>query len=173
MTLPPLPSSPPFTGALSFIVCLAAALDYLDDGNAYAALACVTHLPPPARHKPEALAIEVSSYLMLGHITAAHAIAQEAALAFDRQTAALSATAGKTVAPETLRELANASHIITGMINMIAETVSETHLETGNENGNETGNASGPRIGSLIGSDITSEMVAEAPPQAERVRWVS
>ena len=169
MTLPPLPSSPPFTGALSFIVCLAAALDYLDDGNAYAALACVNHLPPPARHKPEALAIEVSSYLMLGHITAAHAIAQEAALAFDRQTAALSATAGKTLAPETLRELANASHIITGMINMIAETLSETHLETGNE----TGNASGPRIGSRIESDITSEMVAEAPPQAERVRWVS
>jgi hypothetical protein len=169
MTLPPLPSSPPFTGALSFIVCLAAALDYLDDGNAYAALACVNHLPPAARHKPEALAIEVSSYLMLGHITAAHAIAQEAALAFDRQTAALSATAGKTLAPETLRELANASHIITGMINMIAETLSETHLETGNE----TGNASGPRIGSRIESDITSEMVAEAPPQAERVRWVS
>jgi hypothetical protein len=169
MTLPPLPSSPPFTGALSFIVCLAAALDYLDDGNAYAALACVNHLPPAARHKPEALAIEVSSYLMLGHITAAHAIAQEAALAFDRQTAALSATAGKTLAPETLRELANASHIITGMINMIAETLSETQLETGNE----TGNASGHRIGNLIESDITSEMVAEAPPQAERVRWVS
>jgi hypothetical protein len=169
MTLPPLPSSPPFTGALSFIVCLAAALDYLDDGNAYAALACVNHLPPAARHKPEALAIEVSSYLMLGHITAAHAIAQEAALAFDRQTAALSATAGKTLAPETLRELANASHIITGMINMIAETLSETQLETGNE----TGNASGHRIGNLIESDITSEMVAEAPPQAEGVRWVS
>jgi hypothetical protein len=169
MTLPPLPSSPPFTGALSFIVCLAAALDYLDDGNAYAALACVNHLPPAARHKPEALAIEVSSYLMLGHITAAHAIAQEAALAFDRQTAALSATAGKTLAPETLRELANASHIITGMINMIAETLSETQLETGNE----TGNASGHRIGNLSESDITSEMVAEAPPQAERVRWVS
>jgi hypothetical protein len=144
-------------------------LDYLDDGNAYAALACVNHLPPPARHKPEALAIEVSSYLMLGHITAAHAIAQEAALAFDRQTAALSATAGKTLAPETLRELANASHIITGMINMIAETLSETQLETGNE----TGNASGHRIGNLSESDITSEMVAEAPPQAERVRWVS
>jgi hypothetical protein len=169
MTLPPLPSSPPFTGALSFIVCLAAALDYLDDGNAYAALACVNHLPPAARHKPEALAIEVSSYLMLGHITAAHAIAQEAALAFDRQTAALSATAGKTLAPETLRELANASHIITGMINMIAETLSETQLETGNE----TGNASGHRIGNLSESDITSEMVAEAPPQAEGVRWVS
>jgi hypothetical protein len=169
MILPPLPSSPPFTGALSFIVCLAAALDYLDDGNAYAALACVNHLPPAARHKPEALAIEVSSYLMLGHITAAHAIAQEAALAFDRQTAALSATAGKTLAPETLRELANASHIITGMINMIAETLSETQLETGNE----TGNASGHRIGNLSESDITSEMVAEAPPQAERVRWVS
>jgi hypothetical protein len=106
---------------------------------------------------------------MLGHITAAHAIAQEAALAFDRQTAALSATAGKTLAPETLRELANASHIITGMINMIAETLSETQLETGNE----TGNASGHRIGNLSESDITSEMVAEAPPQAERVRWVS
>lgn len=169
MTLPPLPSSPPFTGALSFIVCLAAALDYLDDGNAYAALACVNHLPPPARHKPEALAIEVSSYLMLGHITAAHAIAQEAALAFDRQTAALSATAGKTVAPETLRELANASHIITGMINMIAETLSETHLETESEFGSEFGSP----IGSEFGSEITTERVAEASPQGERVRWVS
>ena len=169
MTLPPLPSSPPFTGALSFIVCLAAALDYLDDGNAYAALACVNHLPPPARHKPEALAIEVSSYLMLGHINAAHAIAQEAALAYDRQTAALSATAGKTVAPETLRELANASHIITGMLNMIAETLSETHLETASEFGSEFGSP----IGSEFGSEITTERVAEASPQGERVRWVS
>lgn len=169
MTLPPLPSSPPFTGALSFIVCLAAALDYLDDGNAYAALACVNHLPPPARHKPEALAIEVSSYLMLGHINAAHAIAQEAALAYDRQTAALSATAGKTVAPETLRELANASHIITGMINMIAETLSETHLETASEFGSEFGSP----IESEFGSEITTERVAEASPQGERVRWVS
>jgi hypothetical protein len=144
-------------------------LDYLDDGNAYAALACVNHLPPPARHKPEALAIEVSSYLMLGHITAAHAIAQEAALAFDRQTAALSATAGKTVAPETLRELANASHIITGMINMIAETVSETHLETASEFGSEFGSP----IEREFGSEITTERVAEASPQGERVRWVS
>jgi hypothetical protein len=144
-------------------------LDYLDDGNAYAALACVNHLPPPARHKPEALAIEVSSYLMLGHINAAHAIAQEAALAFDRQTAALSATAGKTVAPETLRELANASHIITGMINMIAETVSETHLETASEFGSEFGSP----IESEFGSEITTERVAEASPQGERVRWVS
>lgn len=169
MTLPPLPSSPPFTGALSFIVCLAAALDYLDDGNAYAALACVNHLPPPARHKPEALAIEVSSYLMLGHINAAHAIAQEAALAFDRQTAALSATAGKTVAPETLRELANASHIITGMINMIAETLSETHLETESEFGSPIES----EFGSEFGSEITTERVAEASPQGERVRWVS
>ena len=169
MTLPPLPSSPPFTGALSFIVCLAAALDYLEDGNAYAALACVNHLPPPARHKPEALAIEVSSYLMLGHINAAHAIAQEAALAFDRQTAALSATAGKTVAPEILRELANASHIITGMINMIAETLSETHLETESEFGSEFGSP----IESEFGSEITTERVAEASPQGERVRWVS
>lgn len=169
MTLPPLPSSPPFTGALSFIVCLAAALDYLDDGNAYAALACVNHLPPSARHKPEALAIEVSSYLMLGHITAAHAIAQEAALAFDRHTAALSATAGKTLAPETLRELANASHIITGMINMIAETLSETHLETESEFGSEFGSP----IESEFGSEITTERVAEASPQGERVRWVS
>ena len=169
MTLPPLPSSPPVTGALSFIVCLAAALDYLDDGNAYAALACVNHLPPPARHKPEALAIEVSSYLMLGHINAAHAIAQEAALAFDRQTAALSATAGKTVAPETLRELANASHIITGMINMIAETLSETHLETESEFGSPIES----EFGSEFGSEITTERVAEASPQGERVRWVS
>lgn len=169
MTLPPLPSSPPFTGALSFIVCLAAALDYLDDGNAYAALACVNHLPPPARHKPEALAIEVSSYLMLGHINAAHAIAQEAALAYDRQTAALSATAGKTVAPETLRELANASHIITGMINMIAETLSETHLETESEFGSPIES----EFGSEFGSEITTERVAEASPQGERVRWVS
>lgn len=169
MTLPPLPSSPPFTGALSFIVCLAAALDYLDDGNAYAALACVNHLPPPARHKPEALAIEVSSYLMLGHVNAAHAIAQEAALAFDRQTAALSATAGKTVAPETLRELANASHIITGMINMIAETVSETHLETASEFGSPIES----EFESEFGSEITTERVAEASPQGERVRWVS
>ena len=169
MTLPPLPSSPPFTGALSFIVCLAAALDYLDDGNAYAALACVNHLPPPARHKPEALAIEVSSYLMLGHINAAHAIAQEAAPAFDRQTAALSATAGKTVAPETLRELANASHIITGMINMIAETLSETHLETESEFGSPIES----EFGSEFGSEITTERVAEASPQGERVRWVS